>query len=124
MPTVTRTYRLVDARVEFRDELNPSKEYDPLDWSRGIFKPEQIRLIYQHMRGDGKKWQAYAIIYGTRIRKNETLGAHDANQMFTADDKRTPQWVQDYIATNTPPIDGIAALVEWADKREPTQSAA
>jgi hypothetical protein len=124
MSTVTRTYRLVDARVEFRDELDPSKEYDPLDWSRGIFKPERIRLVYQHMRGDEKKWRAYAIVYGTRIRQNGTLGAHDASQMFAEDHESTPQWVRDYIVANTPPIDGIVALVEWADKREPPQSAA
>lgn len=124
MSTGTRTFRLVDARVEFRDELDPCKEYDPADWARGIFEPERIRLVYQHMRGDEKKWRAYAIVYGTRIRNNGTLGAPDASQMFAVDHESTPQWVRDYIVANMPPIDGIAALVEWADKRAPTQSAA
>lgn len=123
-PSYTRHHRRTDALVEFVDTVDDA---EPMDWSRGLFLPRTIKLTYRHAihaalavrDGDTDTWRAGALVSGRRIRKNGSLGADDASVWVGWNEPGTPAWVNEHIARNHPPTEGVVELERWTSEQEP-----
>lgn len=112
----TTTDPRITRRAETTVDISrPVTAVTPMDWPRGQFQPTHIGVTYRHHH-DEHGWCATGTVYGTRIRKDGTLGADDARVYVGARCRgEDPEWVTAFITAHRP--------AEVFDLRDPNPAA-